>query len=137
MCSVPRQWRAIILIALLNASLSPATAKISSAPAIGGKKFQVDGKVFTGTPTTNCLIKGAWSDGSAFRYEAWDTCRAMHMKRVKAADFAGAPALGIDDHYEVSDIPPGSEVLWLSNYSSTVLLFRDNEGITREILIGD
>lgn len=122
----------VLLAALLGFAVQPAAA----APA-AKKTFKVGKSTFTGTPRTICVIEGEWADSQPFRYDAWDECSKMNVRRASAKQYAGAPSLGENDEYEVSDIPPGSEVLEVDNTYTTVLLFRDRKGVMREIMIGD
>lgn len=60
----------------------------------------------------------------------------MRVQTVSEKEYKDAPSLGTEDHYGVTDIPRGSEVLEISNGVSTTLIFRDRNG-DREILTRD
>lgn len=101
------------------------------------KTFEVAGRDFAGTAKTICVIEGKWADGQQFRYEAWDTCADMAMRRTSYAEFKDEESYGNEDDPNVTDIPEKSEVFEVSNGSSSVLLFRDGKGVMREIMISD
>lgn len=128
--------RRCMTIALVAGLLSVGVQSAAAAPA-AKKTFKVGKSFFTGTPRTICVIEGNWADSQPFRYDAWDECSKMNVRRATAKQYAGAPSLGENDEYEVTDIPPDSDVLEIDNNYSTVLLFRDRKGIMREIMIGD
>ena len=83
------------------------------------------------------MIEGKWNDEEYFRYEAWDECSQLRMRRVPAGEYRDAPSLGTSGDYTVVHIPSGAEVLEVSNDYSSVLLFRDRNGVMREILSRD
>jgi hypothetical protein len=66
----------VILLAFLSSSVA-----LTAPASLPQKKFEINGRTFTGTSKTICVIKGQWSDGEDFRYEAWDTCNEMSLKR--------------------------------------------------------
>ncbi len=125
-----------IFAAVLNSPTNAAPKKpIKSEQST--RTFKVDGRTFSGTAKTVCVIEGKWADGEFFRYEAWDKCADMAMRRTTKTEFKDAPSLGDDDDYEVADIPDGSEVIQINNDYSSVLLFRDGKSNMRTILVGD
>ena len=127
---------AVGLAAVLCSPTNAAPTKPSKIdPSI--LTFKVDRRTFLGTAKTVCVIEGKWADGELFRYEAWDKCADMSMRRATKAEFKDAPSLGNNDDYEVTDIPDGSEVIQINNDYSSVLLFRDGKGVMRTILVGD
>lgn len=122
-----------LCIALAMSASVPAIAK----PPAGLTSFKVGKQVFSGTPKTVCVIEGKWIDGEPFRYETWDSCREMTMRRATAAEYAGQRPRGSNKSVTVADIPPKGEVFEISNDFSSVLVFRDRAGVQREILIRD
>lgn len=134
--SVKRIRVARIICALTGAMLGFADRPASAAtPA--ETTLKVGKPAFTGSPKTICVIEGLWADGQPFRFEAWDQCHKMEVRRVNVDQYAGSPSLGEKDDYEVTDIPVGAEVLEVGNEHSVVLLFRDREGVMRQILVRD
>jgi hypothetical protein len=101
------------------------------------RTFKVGTSTFIGKPKTICVIEGKWSDGQPFRYETWDACSEMQITRGTQAEYKDERPRGTDKRFSGSDIPIGSEVFVISNDYSTILLFRDQRGIDREILIRD
>lgn len=127
---------AMVTVPLLATS-SRATPAKSGQGVSASRTFQVAGRPFTGTAKTICVIEGKWADGEYFRYEAWDRCADMSMRRTSHADFKDEESYGNVDDPKVTDIPEKSEVFEVSNGSSSVLLFRDRKGVMREITISD
>lgn len=121
---------ALMFIALVGASVS---AQAKSLPAT---TFKVGGSTFSGTAKTVCVIKGKWADGELFRYETWDECKQMHIRRASKETIRMAIPHG-DTDAKTTDIPPNAEVFEISNNYSQVLVFKDASGVTREILSGD
>lgn len=119
---------------LVSVVAAPAVAKENATPA---KTFIVGGRQFRGTAKTICVIEGKWANGEYFRYEAWDSCAEMSMRRTSHAEFKTEESYGNEDDPKISDIPAKSEVIEMSNGSSSVLLFRDRGGVMREITISD
>ena len=115
-------------------SAAPAAKPVSAAKP---HRFNVGGTMFGGMAKTICVIEGTWKDGEHFRFEAWDECGKMLIRRVPAGSYQNSRSLGSADEHTVSDIPAGSEVLEVSNDYSSVLLFRDAGGVMREILTRD
>lgn len=115
-----------------------ATSMAEAAPQPAPKKnFKIGSRSLQGRPETICVIEGKWADGAPLRVEGWDTCSMMHVRVVLEKDYKDAPSLGSDDQYGVADIPRGSEVLEITNNVSTTLIFRDRNGVQREILTQD
>lgn len=121
----------------LGAALLLVGAAQATQPASSHHVFPSGGASFAGTPKTICVIKGQWADGNDFRYETWDSCSNMQIVRGTQANYADAISLGDDERFTGADIPTGSEVIEISNDFSSVIVFRDNAGRTREILIHD
>ena len=121
------QLIACALLVFLPASLAAAPLK---------KIFKVENLVFTGTPKTICLIEGKWRDGKPFRYEAWDSCPSMRMRRATRKELLQSVALGDSDQVP-STLPAQAEVIEISNAYSRTLLFRDRNGHLKHILVGD
>jgi hypothetical protein len=111
----------------------------AAKPAAAGKphRFNVAGTTIEGSAKTICVIEGKWKDGEYFRFEAWDGCSEMRMRRLPAAEVQNAGSLGESRDHTAADVPPGSEVIEVSNDYSAVLLFRDATGTMREILARD
>lgn len=99
-------------------------------------QFKVGSTTFTGTPKTVCVTKGMMSDGKSFRFEAWDECAKMRIRRLLATEYKNAPSLCTNDSFTVADIPPGADVIEVSNDYSSVLLFHDKNGVLGNILSG-
>ena len=133
--NLPTMLRCAMAVSIITLSSTAPAAK----PATAAKphRFKVGNAIFAGSAKTICVIEGKWADGEHFRFEAWDECRAMRMRRVPESGYRGAPSLGASKDYTVADIPPGAEVLEVSNDYSSVLLFRDRRGAMREILSRD
>lgn len=122
----------IALTALAGLTL-PAGARPSQARA-----FKVGPLSFIGTSKSICVIKGRWRDGQPFRYEAWDECNRMVMREARMKSVRTTVPLGERKRdTQVSDIPRNAQVFEISNGYSRVLVFRDVDGNTREILSGD
>lgn len=102
-----------------------------------GKKIDAGGIALNTNNMEVCIISGEWKDGSVLYFQAWDRCEALIVRKETHKSVEGAPSLGVDDRWSVSDIPPQAEILSVANKYSTVLIFPDAEGITREILISD
>lgn len=128
----------ILGTALISSGMS-FTPPAAAAPAAAGKphRFNVAGTTFEGTSKTICVIEGKWKDGEYFRFEAWDGCSEMRMRRLPAAEIRNASSLGERRDHTAADVPQGAEVIEVSNDYSTVLLFRDAAGVMREILSRD
>lgn len=124
------------LLGVLSMSLA-ATSAANAAPRPAPRVFKVGSRSLEGRPKQICVIAGKWADGEPFRYETWDACSEMHVRAVTEAEYKDAPSLGSDDQYSVADIPRGSEVLEISNGFSAALIFRDRDGVQREILSKD
>lgn len=124
-------------LAFLGAVLGVICQSASAAPAAKTTTYKVGTSTFTGSSKTICVIEGQWADGLPVRYEAWDRCSAMKVRRVTAKQYVGSPSLGAYDDFEITDIPPGSDVLEVGNEHSVILLFRDRKGVMREIMIRD
>lgn len=124
-----------VLLGVLSVSLV-ATSSAEAAPRPAPTMFKIGSRSLEGRPKTICVIEGKWADGEPFRYDAWDTCSKMNVRSVSEKDYRDAPSLG-NDQYGVADIPRGSEVLELENGVSKTLVFRDRDGVQREILSGD
>jgi hypothetical protein len=127
--------RCALIISIITCTSAAPAAKPTAAAK--PHRFKVGSAIFSGSAKTICVIEGKWADGELFRYEAWDECSEMRIRRVPEASYRGAPSLGASKDYTVADIPAKSEVLELSNGYSRVLLFRDRRGIMQEILSGD
>lgn len=127
---------AIVTLPLLATSSHAAPAKSRQGVSVL-RTFQVAGRVFTGTAKTICVIEGEWADGEYFRYEAWDRCAEMTMRRTSRKEFKNEESYGNEDDPQITDTPLKAEVLELTNGSSSVLLFRDRKGVMREITISD
>ena len=129
----------LLALALIASCMTFATSTSAAKPAAGAKphRFNVGGSVFAGSAKTICVIEGKWRDGGFFRFEAWDECSQMRMRRMPAASYRDVSAHGSNRGYTVADIPRGAEVLEVSNSYSSVLLFRDKGGEMREILSRD
>lgn len=123
------------LLAALFMGIVPMTAAQAAKPAT--HNFKVGGRTLLGEPKTVCVIKGTWGDGSLFRYEGWDSCQKMRITAASLAAFKGWKPRGRKGDLTVADIPAGSEVMEVSNDFSSVLVFRDRNGETREVLIRD
>lgn len=118
---------------LVQASASASVA----APTAAQKVFKVGKRSFEGRPKTICVIEGKWTDGGGFRYEAWDTCKAMTVSAPSLATYKGWAPRGPKGAPTVADIPAGSEVIEISNGHSSVLVYRDGRGDLQEVLIRD
>lgn len=116
---------------------APAATAAKPAPAAKLHRFDVGGVPFAGSEKTICVIQGRWRNGEPFRFEAWDECSEMRLRRVPAEEYRQARSLGTNRDYTVADIPAGAEVLEVSNGYSSVLLFNDRRGVMREILSRD
>lgn len=86
---------------------------------------------------TICVFEGEWADGEPFRYQGWDTCPKMKITRGDQVKYRSENPRGNDKRLSGRDIPSGAEVIDITNGASTVILFRDATGHTREILIRD
>jgi hypothetical protein len=137
---MPQVRKLSMLGALLAASgtilISAASAAKPSAAA-KPHRFNVAGTTFEGSAKTICVIEGKWKDGEYFRFEAWDECSEMRMRRLPAAELQDVRSLGDRSDHTAADVPQGAEVIEMSNDYSTVVLFRDTAGIMREILSRD
>lgn len=126
---------------LLFASLMFAPAAVAAKPsktsAPVAHVFKVGRTVFAGKSKTICVIEGKWLDGDEFRYEAWDKCSALNLTRGTQAQFVSVRPRGTDKRFSGQDIPAGAEVFEISNEYSSVLVFRDQYGIQREIMTRD
>lgn len=120
-------------------SIILATTAYGAAPPATPKshRFKVDNATFSGSAKLICVIEGKWRDGEPFRYEAWDACSKMRMRRPSMNEYKSAHSLGVNNDYSVVDIPDEGDVVEVSNESSSVLLFRDKDGVMREILSRD
>ncbi len=124
------------LLGVLLVSLV-ATCPAEAAPRPAPKMFKVGSRSLEGRPKLICVIEGKWADGKPLRIETWDTCREMRVRAVVEKDYKDSPSLGEEDHHSVADIPRKSEVLEVTNGVSTTLIFRDRNGVQREILTRD
>ena len=123
---------AVLSVALLmGAAFVPIAADAAPAPAT---TFKVAGRTIVGTPKMNCVLEGKWADGSRFRYEAWDACSRIKVRRVTEQDARrnGEPIEG-----DFADIPPGAELVEVSNAYSTVVLYLDRDGEMKELTTAD
>lgn len=137
MSHVERIFRLIGCVLASTSIVVPGIAAAKPAPAPEAHRFDVGGSIFAGSAKTICVIEGQWKDGEHFRFEAWDECSQMRMRRVAATTYRSARSLGNNQDFTSADIPAGAEVLELSNDFSSVLLFRDINGVMREILSRD
>lgn len=113
-----------------------AMAKPAAAAKMSLTRFSVGARALTGTPKLVCVIEGRWADGEPLRFESWDACPLMHVRPATLEELRGHGTRG-QSTAGFSDIPEGAEVLEFSNEYSSVLVFRDAKGRTREILIRD
>jgi len=118
-------------------ALAAALAVPAALSAQRPGEIALEGMRLSATDRPSCLLAGEWPGGAPLQYLAWDACAALTVRRVTLDDVRDARALGIDKRVTVADIPPGAPVVEVSNGASTVLLFPDADGVTREILIGD
>ena len=123
---------------VIGATMStPAAAVAKPAAAAKIHRFDVGGVTFGGSAKTICVIEGKWRSGELFRFEAWDECSEMRLRRLPAGAYQQTRSLGTNRDYTVADIPAGAEVIEVSNDYSSVLLFNDRRGVMREILSRD
>lgn len=102
----------------------------------GTRSFAVEGRHYIGVGRPVCTITGKWDDGEPLRYEAWDSCRKLTIKRV-------APQPNVQVVKQVHGmnrtftVPAGREGLLVGNGDSQVWLYRNKRGGLEEILISD
>lgn len=123
------EWTAALVIS--GSILSPA---LGAGPA-GAMSPQ--NHAFSKMPKVVCALKGEWADGEPFHYQSWDTCSKTKVRRGNQATYAAERPRGSDKRLSGKDIPAGGEVIEVSNDHSVVIVFRDEGGRTREILIRD
>ncbi len=128
---------ATLIIGVSSLLLPPSASAAVAAPSAVQRVFQVGKRSFEGSPKTICVIEGKWTDGGAFSYEAWDTCKAMTVSAPSLAAYKGWAPRGPKGAPTVADIPPGSEVIEIGNGYSSVLVYRDRRGDMQEVLIRD
>lgn len=116
-------------LAAVSLAVAPASAEPDTV-------FKIKGRTFTGTNSEVCDIKGKWSDGEHFFYQAWDSCKKMTVEWVppKNAPEIVEQVHGRDRKFV---IPAGSEGFRFSNDHSAVWVFRNIAGEMEEILISD
>lgn len=101
------------------------------------REFMVESLRLQGTDRTVCILTGEWPDGSALRYQAWDECSRLRVRQVALDDVRNASSLGVEDDVSIGDIPLHAPIVEIANAFSTVIIFPDGEGATKEILISD
>ncbi len=84
-----------------------------------------------------CVIEGRWADGGEFRYQAWDVCSKMKVKRGTQNQYADFRPHGSDKRFKGGDIPINSEVIEIGNDFSAIVIFKDRLGMEREIMFRD
>lgn len=127
--------RRTLAVLVAAAILGAGAAHAATEPV--ARIFKLGPRTLQGRPKTICVITGSWADGAPFRYEAWDRCEKMKVRTVTEKDFKDAPSLGEDDEVGVKAIPRGAEVIEMSNGTSTILIFRDAQGMQRHIRTQD
>src|SRR5438132_9461992 len=102
-----RKLSSLIGCALIGSSIILTPALSAAKPPSSAKphRFDVGGSTFAGLPKTICVIEGTWSDGEHFRFEAWDKCSEMRMRRLPFAEYENAPSLGTKQDITTADIP--------------------------------
>jgi hypothetical protein len=131
--SASTKW-AVLAALLIGPAATFAAQPVTESAA---RTFKVGSRALSGTPKTVCIIEGTWRDGTTLRYEGWDTCRKMSVRAASLADYKGWKPRGRKGALTVADIPPEIEVIEIGNEFSSVLVFRDRNGDTKEVLIRD
>lgn len=114
-----------------------ASAAAAASPAAPPHSYKVGKRILLGRAKTICVIEGKWASGEPFRYEGWDSCAKLTVTPAKLGDYKDWPARGGKGALTVADIPAGAETIEVSNGASSVLVFRDAHGETRDVLIRD
>jgi hypothetical protein len=78
----------------------------------------------------------SWHGGSTIWFIAWDRCEKMRFQEI-SVDERKIMKANPDSEYDLSEIPKDAPLIKISNGVSSVLLFLDVHGRTKEILIGD
>jgi len=128
-------FKAAVLAVLLISPLASSVAQ--AAPRAKPHIFKVGKRSFEGRAETICTIEGRWADGEYFRYQGWDACAKMRISSASLANYKGWAPCGRKGSLTVADIPPKAETIEISNDVSSVLVFRDQNGIMQEVLIRD
>lgn len=101
-----------------------------------GRPTKVGAIAVTATPKSICVFE--WSQGDQqHRYEAWDSCPNMTIRRATPEFMRGVRPQGRDKQTTVADVPPNAPAFVLGNSYSEVLIFVDRHGEVREILTAD
>ena len=114
-----------------------SSAMAQSAKSSGTQRqFKVGPSVLIGRPKNVCVLEGKWADGEPFRYQAWDSCSKITIEWVAPVRRPQTvnQVYGRDRTFV---IPAGRDGYKISNDSSGVWLFRNNDGEVEEILVRD
>ena len=91
--------------------------------------------MLVGTSKSVCMIQGKWADGQPLNYQAWDECPRLSVIKVSYDEIRNERSY--DDDRPVAAIPKSAEMFRIGNENSEVLLYRDERGETRSIMISD